>query len=137
MAAHQSSIESVSGEAAGAEALLALAHRLTTLLFFFSTTISPLVLFLPVLEDFVDVTDGLWFLLILLIILLLIQVLVDLIHKVKVERPHVLVRLEGFLLIAELFMAVPSIAITAPTMATTVNVTKALSSVHEGFVSVA
>ena len=137
MAAHQSSIESVSGEAAGAEALLALAHRLTTLLFFFSTTISPLVLFLPVLEDFVDVTDGLWFLLILLIILLLIQVLVDLIHKVKVERPHVLVRLECFLLIAELFMAVPSIAITAPTMATTVNVTKALSSVHEGFVSVA
>ena len=134
MAAHQSSIESVSGEAAGAEALLALAHRLTTLLFFFSTTISPLVLFLPVLEDFVDVTDGLLF---LLIILLLIQVLVDLIHKVKVERPHVLVRLECFLLIAELFMAVPSIAITAPTMATTVNVTKALSSVHEGFVSVA
>ena len=134
MAAHQSSIESVSGEAAGAEALLALAHRLTTLLVLFSTTISPLVLFLPVLEDFVDVTDGL---LLLLIILLLIQVLVDLIHKVKVERPHVLVRLEGFLLVAELFMAVPSIAITAPTMATAINVTKALSSVHEGFVSVA
>ena len=100
---------------------------------FISTTLGTLVLSLPVLEDVVNVSGGL---LVLLFISLLIQVLVDLIHKVKVERPHVLVWLEGLLHVAELFVAGPSIAFTTPAMTITVDVTEALSSVHEGLVSV-
>ena len=150
MAAHQTSIESVRSEAASAEALLALAHGLTTLLFLIITAFSPLILSLPVLEDVFDVACGL--VLLIIFILLLLQVLVHLIHKVEVKGPHVLARLEGFLHIselvyaqsvldelslAELVVAIPTVAFTAPTMTITVNVTKALSSVHEGFVSVA
>ena len=99
-----------------------------------STTLGMLVLSLPVLEDVVDVLGGL---LVLLFISLLIQVLVNLIHKVQVEGPHVFIWLEGLLHVAELFIAVPSVALTAPTMTTTIDVTEALSSVHEGLVPVA
>ena len=83
MAAHQTSIESVCSEAAGTEALLALAHSLTTMVVLFSaTTFGLLVLFLPLSEDVIDISSGLLILIRLLIVLLLIQVFVDLIHKV-------------------------------------------------------
>ena len=132
MATHQTCVESVRSEAACTEAILALAHRLT-LLFFIRATLCALVLPLPVLEDVIYVSGGL--LLLLIVKILLLQVLVHLIHKVQVEGLHEFVRLKSLLMVV---MAVPTISITAPTVATpTVNITKALPSVHEGFIPVA